>query len=886
MYLIVRKTRNKHAVKQWTVLFCVNSATIGGKYTLKTRDGSEPKSLRHDGHIFHLIEIIGSGGYGVVVRAEDLALTHRVIKLFLPPPSRSNYEPLSPGWLSESTNYDELSLTNKQPVKHVIAVSDHGKTAVEPPPSSLPAEFELNLAAKRRTTDLLPYNVSPFVDGIPLDKLSTLLSPIYDKLLLSPEAVRNIRDAMLSIFADILSGLSELHTTNIFHMDIRTANVLVFARKSPSTPLNEDSSSQALLEALLKTDVSWEGFLLDLGIARYVSASARGNSPIAISRPAFPEEYLPLLRENAPDGYVLSERLCAYGAAIDLNMFGRVVWNILMPGSKLFPVTGSAAKTEETRRTAFWRTVFKDDYPILTGIAEELVLGPKQPHIKAKEYLRRLRTIPLFSDRDVYSSSLLTDRYSSHQIRAGSVVVRFGDGLKDIIRHPIFQRLQRIHQLTMISEHFPDATHSRYSHSLRTFQTAKRAIMSLASNSGFRLLFSRHDVDTVLTAALLHDIGQYPLAHDIEDLRELGDLCKEPCLMRIRRDYELADAAFRKSDPTIGSLADLVTSNGFNAGDVLYCMTGEPEKGQSLPLRIGRSLISSTIDVDRIAYLVQDCEHSGVPFGSAIDIDALFDSFTLTPPLSFVSDTNPTGIQLAIDESGVSSAEAVFTAIYWMYRNVYWDSTNRAFASAVKFVVKRLFLDYGRDFEWLFTSIAGQSDWQALTLLSDEFERKCPTGIFNPLSDIVRHRQIRFNRVLTIQRADKATAALHRLIVKRLHLRSEEGIAGAVLTLLVSRGIRAEVGDVLVDITLKPRAYSRKSLPVLSRNHLSHRLSEPKDITDYSRLAGRLARMSDLEFGKTRVFLSERTLTQMSESQHVDLETRLPSVLLKYLSEE
>ena len=32
---------------------------------------------------------------------------------------------------------------------------------------------------------------------------------------------------------------------------------------------------------------------------------------------------------------------------------------------------------------------------------------------------------------------------------------------------------------------------------------------------------TKKDIETTLIAALLHDIGQYPLAHDLEDVREL-----------------------------------------------------------------------------------------------------------------------------------------------------------------------------------------------------------------------------------------------------------------------------------------------------------------------------------------------------------------------------
>src|SRR5204863_6243921 len=101
-------------------------------------------------------------------------------------------------------------------------------------------------------------------------------------------------------------------------------------------------------------------------------------------------------------------------------------------------------------------------------------------------------------------------------------------------------------------------------------------------------------------------------------------------------------------------------------------------------LNISRDLVSGVIDTDRVSYLKQDSERTGVPFGSGIDVQHLIENLTIKWEAK--AGPNQTAA-LAVEESGTTAAEAVLTAVYWMYRNVYWHHTNRAFMAAVKYVM-------------------------------------------------------------------------------------------------------------------------------------------------------------------------------------------------------
>ena len=82
-------------------------------------------------------------------------------------------------------------------------------------------------------------------------------------------------------------------------------------------------------------------------------------------------------------------------------------------------------------------------------------------------------------------------------------------GVEDAIeRLPIFKRLQDISQLGLVKRIFPCALHSRYVHSLGVMFVADKMALQLHLNDTERQLLR--------LAALLHDIGHYPLSHDME----------------------------------------------------------------------------------------------------------------------------------------------------------------------------------------------------------------------------------------------------------------------------------------------------------------------------------------------------------------------------------
>ena len=77
-----------------------------------------------------------------------------------------------------------------------------------------------------------------------------------------------------------------------------------------------------------------------------------------------------------------------------------------------------------------------------------------------------------------------------------------------IINTLLFKRLQSIKQLSIVNWVFPGSEHTRYIHSL--------GVMYIADKIAKKLELPIEERKIVRLAALLHDIGHYPLSHVCE----------------------------------------------------------------------------------------------------------------------------------------------------------------------------------------------------------------------------------------------------------------------------------------------------------------------------------------------------------------------------------
>ena len=90
--------------------------------------------------------------------------------------------------------------------------------------------------------------------------------------------------------------------------------------------------------------------------------------------------------------------------------------------------------------------------------------------------------------------------------------IYFTEDEHKVINTPIFQRLHHIKQLGLDNIIFPNAVHTRFSHSLGVMHIMEQIIKQIRKETGDEIIDeTRHK--TLRMAALLHDIGHFPFSH-------------------------------------------------------------------------------------------------------------------------------------------------------------------------------------------------------------------------------------------------------------------------------------------------------------------------------------------------------------------------------------
>ena len=207
--------------------------------------------------------------------------------------------------------------------------------------------------------------------------------------------------------------------------------------------------------------------------------------------------------------------------------------------------------------------------------------------------------------------------------------VTFDDPLiLQLIAHPWYQRLRRIHQMALAHLVYPGAVHSRLHHSMGAYHLMRQALNELKSKG---VDISPEEEQAAQIAILLHDIGHGPFSHALEHVLIEDTHHEEISLL------------------------------------LMDCLNQEFNGGLSLAISIFKGsyhkaflhqLISSQLDVDRMDYLTRDSFYSGVSEG-VIGYDRIIKMMAVHNG------------ELVIEEKGVYSIEKFLVARRLMYWQAY-----------------------------------------------------------------------------------------------------------------------------------------------------------------------------------------------------------------------
>lgn len=212
----------------------------------------------------------------------------------------------------------------------------------------------------------------------------------------------------------------------------------------------------------------------------------------------------------------------------------------------------------------------------------------------------------------------------------------------EIIAHPYYQRLRRIHQMAFASLVYPGAVHTRLHHSLGAYHLMYNALNELR-NKGVEI--SKEEERGAKIAILLHDIGHGPYSHALERKLLKGVHHEQISVMMM----ELLNKQF-----------------GGKLQMAIDILSGKHQK------MFLHQLVSGQLDVDRMDYLSRDSFFTGVAEG-VIGYDRIIKMLAVHDG------------ELVIEEKAIYSVEKFLVARRLMYWQVYLHKT---VVAAEKMLVK------------------------------------------------------------------------------------------------------------------------------------------------------------------------------------------------------
>jgi uncharacterized protein len=202
----------------------------------------------------------------------------------------------------------------------------------------------------------------------------------------------------------------------------------------------------------------------------------------------------------------------------------------------------------------------------------------------------------------------------------------------EIISHPYYQRLRRIHQMAFASLVYPGAVHTRLHHSLGAYHLMCNALAEL-KNKGVEI--TKDEETGAKIAILLHDIGHGPYSHALEKKLIRGVHHEDISIMimqllneKLNGELQTAIEIFRGTHPK----------------NFLH------------------QLVSGQLDMDRMDYLSRDAFFTGVSEG-VIGYDRILKMLVVHEG------------ELMIEEKAIYSVEKFLVARRLMYWQVYLHKT-------------------------------------------------------------------------------------------------------------------------------------------------------------------------------------------------------------------
>jgi HD superfamily phosphohydrolase len=316
-----------------------------------------------------------------------------------------------------------------------------------------------------------------------------------------------------------------------------------------------------------------------------------------------------------------------------------------------------------------------------------------------------------FSVAEISTAARIQPAFQAVRIPHRQLVL-YTQRITELITRPEFGVLRYTRQLGFTHLVYPGAQGTRFEHALGVYNLACHFVIRLSGHSPFRRACGNpKEVLKFLLACILHDVGHFPFAHQIEEFKGKDNDFPNPSVWSAVEDLVAGHHVHGQRvirSRLGGFLKDAFTITDEDIEDILLLISDNESflKRTPTPLRQSiaffRELLSGPIDLDKLDYIERDAHHCGVPYGSYLDTERVMETM-------HVVDICGTPL-LAFDRRGIGCLEEVATARHQMFANVYWHRAVRAATAMFKHAfalfaelfpekqrITRLFLDSGSD---------------------------------------------------------------------------------------------------------------------------------------------------------------------------------------------
>ncbi len=510
------------------------------------------------------------------------------------------------------------------------------------------------------------------------DILNQVPSPKQYKTAFSQISIERLESTCEAIAAwvyEIAQAIAHMHQQGYYHLDIKPANILMQGTGKQVHPIITDMGS-----CMKKTDAQKKRIHFTWAYAHPDLTDISTGNPGSIEGGALRASANISEMEKLPiyDLYALGKTIQQILAVVDLH-FGEACYSsysfryLHIISALLLDGRNRIEGTQKTENTYLQHGImFVTPFPMNLS---DTLLGAKKIQ-SAQELVQRLKRY----NKD-YSIIELAPEFNP---RCPTVInntvgeaVPFTTRVSKVFNHPTMKRLYYEPQLGLMTEIYPGASHNRWSHSLGVFAILVKYYVSLLSdpdNPLMRIIINKEDVSHAFLAAIMHDIGQTSICHDLETVNGKIFNHLNYILWLIRE----------KPSETEDSLENAISEYwGKNSVDLNRIVQIIKHISPNPIDSVASDCIDGPIDADKLDYIKRDSYYCGVAYGDGIDYGRIMNSITVTE--------KDKQLRLAYYTKGRTAISSMLLARYQLYGSVYWHHTYRCLHSMLYYAAQFVF---------------------------------------------------------------------------------------------------------------------------------------------------------------------------------------------------